>query len=234
MSKKTKRPVAVNTPGRPQSVAPVAGKSHRSRRLLLGGLGLLLVAVAVYYFVAKPGESKGPNLSADSGAEPTLTAKNPRLQLLSPQETGVHFQNFIQEDSAHNIILNLNQYIGGGIAVADVNNDNQPDLYFVSSSGKNCLYLNESQGSGGIKFRDITDAAGVGNQEGFKTSVTAADVNADGWIDLFVCHAGPDLAGRAAKLFINNGLSPNPSPACGRRGPVGRQRGCFHACVNRI
>ena len=223
MSKKTKRPVAVNTPGRPQSVAPVAGKSHRSRRLLLGGLGLLLVAVAVYYFVAKPGESKGPNLSADSGSEPTLTAKNPRLQLLSPQETGVDFQNFIQEDSAHNIILNLNQYIGGGIAVADVNNDNQPDLYFVSSSGKNCLYLNESQGSGGIKFRDITDAAGVGNQEGFKTSVTAADVNADGWIDLFVCHAGPDLAGRAAKLFINNGLSPNPSPN-GARGVTFTER----------
>ncbi len=204
MSKKNKRPIATITSSPPKTAAP----SPR-RKYLFWGLGLFLLAGVAYYFFAVRGKSKVASFSAESGSEPTLTAKSPRLQLLSPEETGVDFKNYILEDKEHNIILNLNQYIGGGVAVADVNNDKLPDLYFVSTSGKNCLYLNITQGTGGIKFKDITDAAGVGDETGFKTSVTAADVNADGWIDFFVCQAGPDVAGRAAKLFINNGpLSP--------------------------
>ena len=139
-------------------------------------------------------------MSFGSGSEATLTAKNPRLQLLSPAETGIDFQNKFIEDETHNVIINLNQYNGGGVAVADINNDNLPDLYFVCANGKNRLYLNQ----GGFKFKDITDTAGVGSEAGFETAVTAVDVNADGWLDLFVCHAGPDEAGRVAKLFINN------------------------------
>ncbi len=101
---------------------------------------------------------------------------------------------------SNNVIVNLNQYNGGGVAVADINNDNLPDIYFVCANGKNCLYLNQ----GNLKFKDITDTAGVGSEEGFETSVTAVDVNADGWLDFYVCRAGPDEAGRVAKLFINN------------------------------
>ncbi|MBL7808480.1 MAG: VCBS repeat-containing protein, partial [Saprospiraceae bacterium] len=82
----------------------------------------------------------------------------------------------------------------------DINNDQLPDIYFVNTSGKNRLYLNQ----GNFTFKDITDAAGVGSEDGFETAVTAADVNADGWLDFFVCRAGPDPKGREAKLFINN------------------------------
>ncbi|MBC7777318.1 MAG: VCBS repeat-containing protein [Phycisphaerae bacterium] len=197
MSKKTKRPVVVTT----NSPAKTAAPSSR-RKYLLWGLGLLLLACAAYYFIAVRGKNKAASFSAESGSEPTLTAKNPRLQLLTPAETGVDFQNYILEDNEHNIVLNLNQYNGGGVAVADINNDNLPDLYFVSCSGKNRLYLNE----GNLKFKDITDAAGVGSEGGFETSVTAADVNADGWLDLYVCRAGSEVEAerRVAKLFINN------------------------------
>ncbi len=161
---------------------------------------LLTLAGLAYYFFGTPGKSNGPDLTSDSGSEPTLTAKNPRLQLLSPEETGVDFQNIVIEDNTHNVLLNINQYNGGGVAVVDINNDQLPDLYFVSSSGANKLYLNQ----GNFKFKDITNASGVDGAEGFETSVTAADVNADGWLDLYVCHAGPDEAGRVAKLYINN------------------------------
>lgn len=179
---------------------PVKAQTTSSRKYLIWGLAALLLAIGAYYFISVRSKGKMPSLSDDSGSEPTLTAKNPRLQLLSPKETGVDFQNEIQEDNTHNVILNINQYNGGGVGVADINNDNLPDLYFVSSSGKNKLYLNE----GNFKFKDITDAAGVGSEDGFETAVTAADVNADGWLDLFVCRAGPDVEGRVAKLFINN------------------------------
>ena len=195
MSKKQKRPAATTiTPNRNKK----ANTAPRSK-FWPWILGLLALVVGAYYFLSSYGK-KTPSYDSDSGAEPTLVAKTPRLQLLSPAETGIDFSNKILEDNTHNVIVNINQYNGGGVAVADLNNDNLPDIYFVCSSGKNRLYLNQ----GNFKFKDITDAAGVGSEEGFETSVTAADVNADGWLDLYVCHAGPDEAGREAKLFINN------------------------------
>ena len=195
MSKKLKRSNA------PTHTDTTRIKKPSQRRIyLLLGLGLLILACCAYYFWETPEKSTGFDLTEASGSEATLTAKQPLLQLLSSEETGVDFQNVILEDNAHNVLLNINQYNGGGVAVADINNDNLPDLYFVCSNGKNRLYLNQ----GNFKFKDISDTAGVGSEAGFETSVTAVDVNADGWLDLYVCHAGPDDAGRVAKLFINN------------------------------
>jgi hypothetical protein len=166
---------------------------------------LLLVLIAAGGFAAWkfwPTKSKDGRPEFQQGAEPTLKAKNPLMQLLSADETGISFQNLILESEESNITNNINQYNGGGVAIADINNDQLPDIYFVSSSGKNILYLNE----GNMKFRDITDAAGVGSDEGFETAVSAADVNADGFVDFYVCRGGPkDTELRRNKLFINNG-----------------------------
>ena len=195
MSKKIKHPI---TP--PPASSSKAKSTSSRRKYLIWGLSLFALACIAYYFLMVRNPASGVDLKEHSGSEPTLTAKNPRLQLLAPGETGVDFQNIIKEDNEHNVIVNINQYNGGGVAVADINNDNLPDLYFVSTNGKNCLYLNQ----GNFKFKDITDAAGVASEEGFETSVTAVDVNADGWLDFFVCRAGPDEKGRVGKLFINN------------------------------
>ncbi len=195
MSKKIKRP----TTSPPAASSKVNSNSSR-RKYLVGSLILFALTCVAYYFLEVRTQVGGLVLKEGSGSEPTLTAKNPRLQLLSPGETGVDFQNFILEDNEHNVIKNMNQYNGGGVAVADINNDNLPDLYFVNTNGKNRLYLNQ----GDFKFKDISDAAGVTSEEGFETSVTAVDANADGWLDFFVCRAGPDERGRVGQLFINN------------------------------
>jgi hypothetical protein len=63
----------------------------------------------------------------------------------------VDFANIIKEDLENNILTNINMYNGGGLCIADINNDQLPDIYFVCSNGKNRLYLNE----GNIKFKDI-------------------------------------------------------------------------------
>ncbi|MCB0524107.1 MAG: VCBS repeat-containing protein [Lewinellaceae bacterium] len=140
------------------------------------------------------------------GEDKTLTAKNPILELLDNKETGIDFQNTITETAENNITTNINIYNGGGVAIADVNNDNLPDIYFVCSNGKNRLYLNE----GNMKFRDIAESAGVTSEEGFETAVSAADVNGDGFIDFYVCHGGPKVEeSRRNKLYINNGLTGN-------------------------
>ncbi|TNE60306.1 MAG: hypothetical protein EP344_07645 [Bacteroidetes bacterium] len=134
--------------------------------------------------------------------EETRTADDPLLQLLPASETGLDFMNTILETDDNNFYTNITIYNGGGVSVADFNNDGLQDLYFISSDGKNKLFLNE----GNLKFRDITDQAGVGSEGGFETASVAVDINNDGWMDLYVCRGG--MVGgeiRRNRLFVNNG-----------------------------
>ncbi|MCB0706807.1 MAG: VCBS repeat-containing protein [Saprospiraceae bacterium] len=115
-------------------------------------------------------------------------------------ESGIDFVNKITEDHQLNIITNSYMYNGGGVAVLDVNKDGLPDLYFSSSQESNKLYLNK----GGLKFEDITQSAGVAATGGFKSGVSAVDINADGWMDLYVCRTGlTEGPERENLLFIN-------------------------------
>ncbi len=149
-------------------------------------------------------KEKRPFLDDPDGerlVEETLTASKPLLQLLTNKQTGIDFQNIILESDQNNFYTNTNIYNGGGVSSADFNNDDLQDLYFVSSNGKNKLYLNK----GNFKFEDVTDKAGVRSEEGFETTSTAIDINNDGWMDLYVCRAGmvPGPT-RKNQLFINN------------------------------
>src|SRR5205085_217215 len=71
---------------------------------------------------------------------------------------------------------------GLGCAVADYDNDGNPDIY-VTCLGGNHLFRNAGNG----KFVDVTTKAGVGNN-GFSTSATWFDYDKDGKLDLFVCN----------------------------------------------
>jgi enediyne biosynthesis protein E4 len=120
---------------------------------------------------------------------------------LPPSETGINFRNDIVETANMFMYLYENLYIGGGVAIGDINNDGLPDIYFNSSLGSNKLYLN----LGNFKFQDITDAAGVNGGEGIKTGVSMVDINNDGYLDIFICKSGykdPNL--RKKILYINN------------------------------
>ncbi|MCS6975015.1 MAG: VCBS repeat-containing protein [Cyclobacteriaceae bacterium] len=117
-------------------------------------------------------------------------------------DTGITFVNEIKDNEQLNIIRYLYYYNGGGVAVGDINNDGLPDIYFTANQGPNKLYLNE----GNFRFRDITGQAGVSGSDNWTTGVTMADVNADGWLDIYVCEVGGflHLKGRN-RLYINNG-----------------------------
>ncbi|MCX8472571.1 MAG: VCBS repeat-containing protein [Sediminibacterium sp.] len=109
--------------------------------------------------------------------------------------------NALPETENLNIITYEYYYNGGGVAVLDINNDGLSDLYFTANYLPNKLYLNE----GNFKFKDITKSAGVGGRRGWKTGVSVADVNGDGWVDIYVCYSGDlDSNLRANQLFINN------------------------------
>ena len=125
----------------------------------------------------------------------------PLFELLPPDRTGVTFVNRLPDDSAFNIISYMYYYDGGGVAVGDINNDGLPDLYFTSNVGPNRLYLNK----GNYRFEDVTDRAGVADPDGWKTGVTMADVNGDGYVDIYVSAVDYLTMHGHNVLYVNNG-----------------------------
>ena len=120
-----------------------------------------------------------------------------------PQESsGITFTNTLAESESFNIIEYLYYYNGGGVALGDINNDGLPDIYFTSNEGENKLYLNQ----GDLKFQDITEQAGVASAGMWKTGVSMADVNGDGWLDLYQTRVSgyKGLTGHN-ELYLNNG-----------------------------
>lgn len=83
---------------------------------------------------------------------------------------------------------------------ADVDNDGYPDLCVSFWYPCNKLYINESK-SGRIFFRDVTDLSDLANAAPSKSNAVAfADVNNDGFIDLFIANRNT-----ANKLYLNDG-----------------------------
>ncbi|MFN7881788.1 MAG: FG-GAP repeat domain-containing protein, partial [bacterium] len=127
---------------------------------------------------------------------------SPLFSLKPPTETGIQFTNQLTEDKNFNIIEYLYFYNGGGVACGDINNDGLLDIYFSSNQYSNRLYLNK----GGFRFEDITEKSGAKGIGNWKTGVTMADVNGDGFLDIYVCGVGNYKSFNSQnQLLINNG-----------------------------
>ena len=130
------------------------------------------------------------------------SVEQPLFQLLNANQTHVHFTNTLNDNDAPGILQYLYFYNGGGVAVGDINNDGLPDLFFTANKkGGNKLYLNK----GNYQFQDITPKAGVAGTSDWCTGVTMADVNNDGWLDIYVCAVAGKLGLKGHNmLYINN------------------------------
>ena len=139
-------------------------------------------------------------LLAATACHRPATQDQPLFQLLPAAQTGIDFANTVRDSANFNIFNYRNFYNGGGVAIGDIDNDGRPDIFFTSNQGSNRLYLNE----GNFHFRDITQKAGVGGIHHWHTGVTMADVNGDGWLDIYVSNSGnSDGTNRANELYIN-------------------------------
>ena len=124
----------------------------------------------------------GPRLPKASVAAPPLRFAN------IAAEAGVHF---VHDNGAYGERL-LPETMGGGVAFFDYDNDGDPDLLLVNSSHwpwrpapaeppTSRLYRNRGDGS----FDDVSAAAGMALQL-YGMGVAVADVDDDGYVDVFV------------------------------------------------
>ena len=121
---------------------------------------------------------------------------------LTERETGISFVNQLDYTEEFNVYTFRNFYNGAGIGVGDFNRDGLEDLFFAGNQVDNALYLNK----GNFEFEEATHTAGVASENVWTTGVSVADVNGDGWLDIYLCKSG-DLNGtnRHNELFINEG-----------------------------
>jgi hypothetical protein len=110
------------------------------------------------------------------------------------------FINSIEESNRLNFLSYPYLYNGGGVALGDLDNDGLTDVYLTGNMAGDRLYRNQ----GNLRFTDLTRPAGIQKQNLWTTGVTMADVNNDGYLDIYVCRSG-DRGFRHNLLYINQG-----------------------------
>lgn len=124
------------------------------------------------------------------------------FNLLDSSFTGIQFINQLSYNENINPYTFRNFFNGGGVGLADVNNDGLLDIFLCGNQVSNRLYINK----GNLRFEDITKKAGLWSEGIWTTGVSFVDINADGWLDIYICKSGPPADYRRHnELFINNG-----------------------------
>lgn len=127
------------------------------------------------------------------------TDELPQFERVSETETGIDFKNTLTENDSLNYFTYGYMYMGGGVAAGDINNDGLIDLYFTGNMVPNKLFLNK----GDLKFEDITENSGTAGDSRWYTGVTMADVNHDGFLDIY-CSVGGKFTPKENQLLLIN------------------------------
>ena len=118
-----------------------------------------------------------------------------------PNQTNILFNNLLNDSSYLNFHQYTYYYNGGGVALADFNNDGLVDVFFTGNAVGDKLYQN----LGNFKFTDKTPT--FLEQARWSTGVASIDINNDGLLDIYISRAGNSKKGtdRHNALLINKG-----------------------------
>jgi len=130
-------------------------------------------------------------------------AQDKVFELISSDNSGIHFNNLIEDRKDRSILLYANYYGGAGVGIADFNNDGLQDIYFTGNLVGDKIYKN----NGSLEFLDLTKSSGIVDNGSWSSGVSLADVNNDGLVDIYISKElyddDPEL--RRNKLYINKG-----------------------------
>lgn len=106
--------------------------------------------------------------------------------LLTGDQTGLDFDNKLDLTTQMNIFKYMYFYNGGGVGIADFNNDGKKDIFFTGNMVENEMFLNE----GDFKFKDVTNKTGIKKDAAWSNGVSVVDINNDGMMDLYISQVG--------------------------------------------
>ncbi len=125
-----------------------------------------------------------------------------------PLQAQTKFTNITEAAGIDHQFAVKDGFLGGGVCVLDVNNDGFQDLFITGGKLPDRFYLNQKDGT----FKDILASAGIEKitKEFVTQGVASADVNRDGFVDLFITTNttmdSTQVIPRAINLFfLNNG-----------------------------
>lgn len=124
------------------------------------------------------------------------------FEKVEASQSGLKFNNAIKHDlsTKSNLFDYDFFYNGAGVGVEDFNNDGLKDVFFCGNQVPNRLFLNK----GNLVFEDITESANINTNKNWASGVAFADVNNDGWMDIYISQGGPYSRDRRKNLlFIN-------------------------------
>ncbi len=126
-----------------------------------------------------------------------------KFRLLDPKKTGITFNNALEETHQMNVLEYQDFYSGGGVSIGDIDNDGLSDVFLTGNQVPAKLYRN----LGNMQFLDITEKANLDHMgRGWYTGTSMADINGDGYLDIYISKSGMEAPDdRKNLLFINQG-----------------------------
>ena len=135
--------------------------------------------------------------------------KQTLFERISSENSQVVFSNEIIETEEYNILENEFVYNGGGVGIADFNNDGLQDFYLTGNMVDNALYINQ----GDFKFIEVSEISKVKGENRWSSGVAIVDINNDGLMDIYSCATmEKDPQKRRNLLYVNKGNNPDGIP----------------------
>jgi len=133
----------------------------------------------------------------------SLFSQKSLFNLVDSDKSGLDFNNIIKDSKEKNILLYANFYGGGGVGLADFDNDGLTDIYLTGNLVGDEIYKNK----GNLVFEKMTSNSGIVNDGNWSSGVSIADVNGDGLLDIYVSKELYDFEPerRKNKLYLNQG-----------------------------
>lgn len=130
------------------------------------------------------------------------------FRLIDPEYSGLTFSNTLFESDTFNVLTFEYIYDGAGVGIGDFNKDGLVDIFFAGNMVSSALYLNRGE----LRFEDVSSQAGV-MTDSWCSGVAIADINNDGWMDIYISTLHPEIDKSAKNIFfINKGLNENGIP----------------------